>query len=226
SILSRWFRKTCQHPVMHYQSKKFKYQEASYVGRVSFGLKDAASGGLNSGDVSLKLLNVKTEDAGDFVCYVSSSQGYDSAPVNLIVTASGSPPFLSVVWGEDDKVNVSCESEGWYPQPVLRWSDKKQDVKPQSLVYRNLSSGLFLVHSWLLLSSTSEPSCSVGLSDKEVKEAKVSLGTLHNTAKPGKENFCGWVAFALLLVATLVLAALGVMYYRKKGTEYIHNTFI
>ncbi|XP_035770447.1 butyrophilin subfamily 1 member A1-like, partial [Neolamprologus brichardi] len=202
-------------PVMHYQSKKFKYEEASYVGRVSFGLKDAASGGLNSGDVSLKLLNVTIEDAGDYICLVSSNQGYDRSPVNLIVTASGSPPFLSVAWGEDDKVNVSCESEGWYPQPVLRWSDKKQDVKPQSLVYRNLSSGLFLVHSWLLLSSTSEPSCSVGLSDKEVKEAKVSLGPLCKTLEP-ESSPGGWVAFALLLVATLVLAALGVMYYRKK----------
>lgn len=103
------------------------------------------------------------------------------------------------MWGEDDKVNVSCESEGWYPQPVLRWSDKKQDVKPQSLVYRNLSSGLFLVHSWLLLSSTSEPSCSVGLSDKEVKEAKVSLGPLHKTVEPGKETFCVCVIVILCL---------------------------
>lgn len=35
------------------------------------------------------------------------------------------------------------------------------------------------------------------------------------------------MAFALLLVAAaLALAALGVMYYRKKGTEYIHNIFI
>uniref|UniRef100_A0A3P9ASD3 Ig-like domain-containing protein n=1 Tax=Maylandia zebra TaxID=106582 RepID=A0A3P9ASD3_9CICH len=196
----RWYRTNrFDSPVMHYQSKKFKYQEPAYVGRVSFGLKDAASGGLKSGDVSLKLLNVTTEDTGDFFCYVSSNQGYDSAPVNLLVTASGSPPFLSVVWGEDDKVNVSCESEGWYPQPVLRWSDKKQDVKPQSLVYRNLSSGLFLVHSWLLLSSTSEPSCSVGLSDKEVKEAKVSLGTLHKTLEPGKETFCVCVIVILCL---------------------------
>uniref|UniRef100_A0A3P8NIQ7 Ig-like domain-containing protein n=1 Tax=Astatotilapia calliptera TaxID=8154 RepID=A0A3P8NIQ7_ASTCA len=196
----RWYRTNrFDSPVMHYQSKKFKYQEPAYVGRVSFGLKDAASGGLKSGDVSLKLLNVTTEDTGDFFCYVSSNQGYDSAPVNLLVTASGSPPFLSVVWGENDKVNVSCESEGWYPQPVLRWSDKKQDVKPQSLVYRNLSSGLFLVHSWLLLSSTSEPSCSVGLSDKEVKEAKVSLGTLHKTLEPGKETFCVCVIVILCL---------------------------
>lgn len=83
----RWYRTNrFDSPVMHYQSKKFKYEEAAYVDRVSFGLKDAASGGLKSGDVSLKLLNVTTADAEEYVCYVSSSQGYDSAPVNLLVT--------------------------------------------------------------------------------------------------------------------------------------------
>lgn len=84
----RWYRpEGFDTPVMHYQSKQFKSpQEASYVGRVSFGLKDAASAGLKAGDVSLKLLNVTTEDAGDYVCYVSSSKGYDSANVQLFVT--------------------------------------------------------------------------------------------------------------------------------------------
>lgn len=106
---------------------------------------------------------------------------------------------------------MSCESEGWYPQPVLRWSDKKQNVKPQSLVYKNLSSGLFLVHSWLLLSSTSEPSCSVGLSDKEVKEAKVSLGTLRKTVEPGKENLCvcvcnSYIIFICFFIVNIVKA--------------------
>uniref|UniRef100_A0A3Q2VJD1 Ig-like domain-containing protein n=1 Tax=Haplochromis burtoni TaxID=8153 RepID=A0A3Q2VJD1_HAPBU len=82
----RWYRTNrFDSPVMHYQSKKFKY-EGSYVGRVSFGLKDAASGGLNSGDVSLKLLNVTIEDTGYYICLVSSSQGYDRSPVNLLVT--------------------------------------------------------------------------------------------------------------------------------------------
>lgn len=75
-------------PVMLYREKKFQSasQEASYAGRVSFGLQDAASGGLGAGDVSLKLLNATLEDAGDYTCYVSSDQGYDRASVSLIVT--------------------------------------------------------------------------------------------------------------------------------------------
>uniref|UniRef100_A0A3Q0S394 Uncharacterized protein n=1 Tax=Amphilophus citrinellus TaxID=61819 RepID=A0A3Q0S394_AMPCI len=183
----RWYRTGgFDTPVLHYQSNAFKApQEASYVGRVSFGLKDAASGGLKTGDVTLKLLNVTTEDAGEYICYVSSSQGYDSATVKLLVTETGSQPFLSAVWTEDNSVNVSCESEGWYPQPVLRWSDKNQDLTPGGLLYRNFSSGLFSVHSWCLLPPSSELSCSVGLPGKEAKEAKVRL----KPARIGKENF-------------------------------------
>ncbi|KAK9524709.1 hypothetical protein VZT92_017079 [Zoarces viviparus] len=96
-------------PVMYYRAKKFENasQEASYVGRVSFGLKDAASVGLTAGDVSLKLEKATVEDAGDYTCYVSSEQGYDSASVRLIVTEMGTPPLLSAVWKEDNTVNMS-----------------------------------------------------------------------------------------------------------------------
>ena len=73
---------------MFYREKKFvnDSQEAPYVGRVSFGLKDAASVGLTAGDVSLKLEKATIEDAGDYICYVSSDHGYDRASVSVIVT--------------------------------------------------------------------------------------------------------------------------------------------
>ncbi|XP_030578547.1 butyrophilin subfamily 2 member A2-like isoform X2 [Archocentrus centrarchus] len=219
----RWYRTGgFDTPVLHYQSKALKVpQEASYFGRVSFGLKDAASGGLKTGDVSLKLLNVTTEDAGEYICYVSSSQGYDSATVKLLVTETGGQPFLSAVWTEDKGVNVSCESEGWYPQPVLRWSDKNQDLTPGGLLYRNVSSGLISVHSWCLLPPSSELSCSVGLPGKEAKEAKVHLEPARiGSGSSSESSVGGWVAFALLLVATLVAAAVGALYYKKKVKKH------
>lgn len=89
---------------MLYRAKVFEdaSQDASYKGRVSFGLKDAASGGLAAGDVSLKLVNVTIEDAGDYTCYVSSDQGYDSASVSLAVTGeypeSGEKTHKTKVW--------------------------------------------------------------------------------------------------------------------------------
>uniref|UniRef100_A0A8C9XWE5 Uncharacterized protein n=1 Tax=Sander lucioperca TaxID=283035 RepID=A0A8C9XWE5_SANLU len=214
----RWFRPDhFESPIMFYREERFQdsSQQASYMGRVSFGLKDAASGGLTAGDLSLRLQNATIEDAGDYTCYVSSDlsdQGYDRASVSLTVTEMGTSPLLSAEWKEDHMVNMSCESEGWYPEPSLRWSDQKQVLTPESLKYSKDSSGLLFVHSWLLVSSSTEVSCTVGISNKEPKEARVRLEN-HPQPESGS-SAAGWVAFALLLIAMLVL--LGVLYYKKR----------
>lgn len=217
----RWYRSNrFDSPILLYQERKFEdaSQKASYAGRVSFGLKDAASGGLTAGDVSLKLENATIEDAGDYTCYISSDQGYDSASVSLIVTGEsresgenthkktvilplhqmffillllemGTPPLLSAVWTEDNMVNMSCESAGWYPEPSLRWSDHKQVLTPKGLKHSKDSSGLLSVHSWLLVSSSTEVSCSVGVSAEETKEARVRLENPPKHAEQGKDNY-------------------------------------
>uniref|UniRef100_A0AAQ6A5T8 Ig-like domain-containing protein n=1 Tax=Amphiprion ocellaris TaxID=80972 RepID=A0AAQ6A5T8_AMPOC len=206
----RWFRDNdFDSPIILYQGKKVTVnQEASYAGRVSFGLKDTNSDGLKSGDVSLKLENAVIEDIGDYTCYVSNYQRKD-----------GSPPLLSAVWTEDNRVNVSCESEGWYPKPALRWLDQTQDLTPGTVLYGNGSSGLVSVSSWVLVKSSSEVSCSIGLintfefwyfiwNDLNIRFPALYLESGSSTA--------GWVAFSLLLVG-IILAGLAVMYIRRKG---------
>lgn len=71
--------------LIHYKDNKVS-SPPSYVDRVSFGLRDVASGGLASGDVSLELVNVTLQDSGEYTCYVSSDQNHDSASVTLNVT--------------------------------------------------------------------------------------------------------------------------------------------
>ncbi|XP_069579911.1 butyrophilin subfamily 2 member A2-like [Brachyistius frenatus] len=212
----RWYRGDFDRPIILYQAKKFdSSQHASYDGRVSFGLKDAASGGLKSGDVSLKLVNVSIADVGEYTCYVSSDRGYDSSSLRLSVTETGSSPLLSAVWKDDNMLNLSCESEGWYPQPVLRWSDGQRDLTPKSLVHHTASSRFVSVHSWLLVRSSSEVSCSVGLTGKETKEARLHLGSPPQPKTGSSAG--GWVTFALLLITVLVV--LGVMCFMKKVRE-------
>ncbi|XP_054863897.1 butyrophilin subfamily 1 member A1-like [Amphiprion ocellaris] len=215
----RWFRDNdFDSPIILYQGKKVTVnQEASYAGRVSFGLKDTNSDGLKSGDVSLKLENAVIEDIGDYTCYVSSYQGYDSATINLLVTETGAPPLLSAVWTEDNRVNVSCESEGWYPKPALRWLDQTQDLTPGTVLYGNGSSGLVSVSSWVLVKSSSEVSCSIGVPNNAAKEARMRLEGPPAQKESGSST-AGWVAFSLLLVG-IILAGLAVMYIRRKGKK-------
>ncbi|AWO97683.1 putative butyrophilin subfamily 2 member A2-like [Scophthalmus maximus] len=214
----RWYRDDhFDAPIILYREKTLNAtQAASYVGRVSFGSKDAASAGLTAGDVSLRLLDVTIEDAGEYSCYVSSDQGYDRGRVSLNVTKTGTSPVLTAVWREENLANVSCQSEGWYPRPRLQWSDGKKILTPKSLEYGEVSSGLVSVHSWLLVPGSSDVSCSVGLAGAEVKEARLLLRI--PPQPPQQESgssVAGWVAFALLLIA--VLALLGFLWFKKRG---------
>uniref|UniRef100_A0A3P9J342 Ig-like domain-containing protein n=1 Tax=Oryzias latipes TaxID=8090 RepID=A0A3P9J342_ORYLA len=130
--------------------------EASFIGRVSFHAKDATSGGLKMGDVSLQLKNVTIKDEGKYTCYYEDS-GIDRK---------------SNMWKKDNSVNVSCESEGWFPQPELRWSE---DQTKNRVRFVRDSSGLVRVHSWIVVNASSEVSCSVGLPNTKAVVVRLRL---------------------------------------------------
>uniref|UniRef100_A0A3B3U6C0 Ig-like domain-containing protein n=1 Tax=Poecilia latipinna TaxID=48699 RepID=A0A3B3U6C0_9TELE len=165
-----WYQRSDEYdtPVLLYKARAFDYssQKASFAGRVSFGLKEETSGGLKAGDVSLKLENVTIEDAGKYICLVSSFDDYDSASISLSVTETGHQPLL-------------CQSDGWHPKPELSWSDSKRALTPANVSFSKNSAGFYSVHSWVLVSSPSEVSCSVGLFNEEPKETRMRLENSH-----------------------------------------------
>ncbi|XP_075999863.1 butyrophilin subfamily 1 member A1-like isoform X2 [Genypterus blacodes] len=209
-------------PVLLYRAGKIEdgAQPAAYKGRASFGQWNEKSGGLRAGDLTLELVNVTLEDAGEYTCYVTSDKDYQSGSVSLIVTEEGTTPLLSAMWIGNDLVNVSCESDGWYPKPKLRLSDRSKVLTPKSVVYSNDSAGLVSVHSWLVVSSSSEMSCLVGLNDNEEKKAMLHLGSNILPQEQGSSK-TGWVLFSVTLVALIVV--LGGMYfkYRGKGSDEV-----
>ncbi|XP_043953039.1 butyrophilin subfamily 2 member A2-like [Gambusia affinis] len=219
----RWYQGSDQYdtPALLFKENALDYssQKASYAGRVSFGFKDKTSAGLEGGDVSLKLENATVEDAGIYTCYVSSSKNYDSATVSLSVTETGRSPLLSAVMTDDNKVNISCQSDGWHPKPVLSWSDSKKALTPANVLFSKNSAGFYSVHSWVLVSSPFEVSCSVGLSNEAPKEARMRLENplpLHGESG----SSAGWVAFGILLAAVLTaFGALYFLYFKKKANK-------
>ncbi|XP_016532110.1 butyrophilin subfamily 3 member A3-like isoform X2 [Poecilia formosa] len=224
----RWYQGSDEYdtPALLYKEKAFDYssQKASFAGRVSFGLKEETSGGLQAGDVSLKLEKATIEDIGTYTCYVSSSVAYSSASVSLTVTETGRSPLLSAVMKDDNKVNLSCQSDGWYPKPELSWSDNKTALTPANVMFSRISAGFYSVHSWVLVSSPSEVSCSVGLSNEEPKEARMRLENPSSLQEESGSS-AGWVAFGTLLVFMLAaFGALYFLYYRKKGNKSGNDT--
>uniref|UniRef100_A0A3B3UGU0 Ig-like domain-containing protein n=1 Tax=Poecilia latipinna TaxID=48699 RepID=A0A3B3UGU0_9TELE len=219
-----WYQRSDSYDtkVLLYKARTFDYssQKASFTGRVSFGLKEETSGGLKAGDVSLKLEKATIEDAGKYTCFVSSSDDSDSASISLSVTA---------VMKDHNKVNLSCQSDGWHPKPELSWSDSKTALTPANVMFSTNSAGFYSVHSWVLVSSPCQVSCSVGLFNEALKEARMCLknppplqeGTWFH---PQVSFITGWVAFGILLVVLAAFGALYFLYFRKKENIQLVDT--
>ncbi|KAI4904360.1 hypothetical protein NFI96_027267, partial [Prochilodus magdalenae] len=158
-------------PVLLYKDLKVQENtgDARYRNRVSL------IGELRKGNASLQLENLTLADRGEYVCWVEGSTWYDMASVNLNITVVGSLPLLSSAEA-GYQMNVTCASGGWSPKPTLTWRDKGgRELRNSVDHYKTDSEGLVSVSSWLLVSPSESEwiSCSVGLSDQEMKEGRV-----------------------------------------------------
>uniref|UniRef100_A0A8B9HCQ6 Ig-like domain-containing protein n=1 Tax=Astyanax mexicanus TaxID=7994 RepID=A0A8B9HCQ6_ASTMX len=172
-------------PILLYEEQKVQENagDPQYRGRASL------VGDLQKGNVSLKLENLTLADRGEYVCYVRSSEWYDSASVFLNITVVGSLPVLSFA-EVGDQLNVTCASDRWSPMPTLIWRDERGiQLKNSVFMPKTDSEGLVSVRSWLMFSPSDSEwiSCSVGLSDQEMKEGRVLiLNSVSKTLQSGK----------------------------------------
>ncbi|KAL1272142.1 hypothetical protein QQF64_031158 [Cirrhinus molitorella] len=81
----RWYRQDqFNNPVLLYNHGKLQdTQDKSYRNRTSFTLWSDQSGGLQDGDVSLRMEKLRVQDEGPFHCYVSGDTAYDGREVVL-----------------------------------------------------------------------------------------------------------------------------------------------
>ncbi|KAL7841064.1 hypothetical protein SRHO_G00247550 [Serrasalmus rhombeus] len=224
----RWHRPNKKdNPILLFKDLKVQENagDPQYRGRASL------IGELEKGNASLKLENLTVADRGEYVCFVKSTEWYERVSVILNIIVVGSPPLLSLAETEEEKVNVTCVSDGWSPNPTLIWRDKRGKELRNRADHNTDSEGLVSVSSWLLFSPTASEwiSCSVGLSDQEVKEGRVlplksvyktdSVRDSEPTSEPGVSP--GWKAFIVLLVISLLVVAVMAIFIIPKIRGHI-----
>uniref|UniRef100_A0A3B4DWA7 Ig-like domain-containing protein n=1 Tax=Pygocentrus nattereri TaxID=42514 RepID=A0A3B4DWA7_PYGNA len=181
----RWHRPNKKdNPILLFEDLKVQENagDPQYRGRASL------IGELENGNASLKLENLTVADRGEYVCFVKSTEWYERVSVILNIIVVGSPPLLSLTETEEEKVNVTCVSDGWSPNPTLIWRDKRGKELRNRADHNTDSEGLVSVSSWLLFSPSESEwiSCSVGSSDQEMREGRVlPLKPATATAEPG-----------------------------------------
>ncbi|KAL1278781.1 hypothetical protein QQF64_025454 [Cirrhinus molitorella] len=115
-----WFRLNLEDSQVHLYDDhvdKNTDQSQSYRKRTKLNHQE-----LQRGNASLKLSSVQVFDEGLYKCFIQSKSWSDDATVNVSVEAVGRPPVITVDgFDHSGGLHLQCESEGWYPEPVLEW---------------------------------------------------------------------------------------------------------
>ncbi|XP_069738811.1 butyrophilin subfamily 3 member A2-like [Phaenicophaeus curvirostris] len=123
------------------QGKLGRNQAPRYLGRTSL-----PGDGFSSGNVSLRLKKVQPSDGGTYSCFVQARNQSAGASVVLRVSGTGAVVF-EVLGPKGDDLQLACQSEGWFPEPTVRWVTRSQeDLLAETTLWQN-SSQLFGVLS-------------------------------------------------------------------------------
>ncbi|XP_053716373.1 V-set domain-containing T-cell activation inhibitor 1-like isoform X2 [Synchiropus splendidus] len=135
-LLVHWYKERkdlAVHSYYHGQDQ-LDHQMDQFRGRTSLFHEQ-----LSRGNASLLLKEVQVSDRGRYTCYTSKSRGRQESSVNLEVEAPVTK--VSIVQEGD---NITCSSEGIYPEPQVTWSrNKTADTrieKTEQLLYNIRSS--------------------------------------------------------------------------------------
>ncbi|XP_067399102.1 butyrophilin subfamily 3 member A2-like, partial [Emydura macquarii macquarii] len=168
-----------------------------YQGRAAL-LKD----GFTSGNVSLKLKNIRPADGGTYSCIVTSNEWSADAATELRIAAVASVA-IDAVGPEDQGIKLACRSTGWFPKPELHWATKNgQDLQPVTQMEQDREL-LFNVLSHVTVrgKETGEISCVIRNSLLKTEQKSVILlsGDICPRVSPWLAAF--WVLFSLNLLA-------------------------
>uniref|UniRef100_A0A8C4SW87 Ig-like domain-containing protein n=1 Tax=Erpetoichthys calabaricus TaxID=27687 RepID=A0A8C4SW87_ERPCA len=116
----RWFRNDFYSPVLLYHNLQIRpeSQLQAYKGRTSLFPEE-----LVSGNVSLRLQDVRVSDGGLYTCLVASRLWQDEARIALNVEVVGTRPSISISTAEDQQTRLECSSEMWSSRPEVTWRD-------------------------------------------------------------------------------------------------------
>ncbi|XP_051781834.1 butyrophilin subfamily 1 member A1-like [Erpetoichthys calabaricus] len=190
-------------------------QMQAYKGRATLFPEE-----LVSGNVSLRLQDVRVSDGGLYRCLVTSERWNEETHLTLNVEVVGTQPSISISTTEDQQTRLECSSEKWSSRPEVTWRDMNGiDVTSQStLTLQWDDEGLlrvssvipikcdFNVFSCLMRSNTTRPTY----------QSKMGVYVFSPNVSGWSVVF--WLLMALCVTATVLLILKWRRMRHKKAT--------
>ncbi|MGH0148309.1 UNVERIFIED_CONTAM: hypothetical protein FKN15_050448 [Acipenser sinensis] len=117
----RWYRDSFDIPVHLYEDRRDRtdVQDSDYRGRTALSRFE-----LEDGILSLNLRNLRPSDSGVYSCYATDGVWDGQGKTELIVSALGTQPSISMDSTQGEQTRLVCRSEGWDPEPEVIWRDR------------------------------------------------------------------------------------------------------
>ncbi|XP_058870678.1 butyrophilin subfamily 2 member A1-like isoform X2 [Acipenser ruthenus] len=150
----RWFRERFDRPVHLYQNQKY---QVSKQDRLYWHRTALSPSALQTGDISLHLRNIQPSDRGVYTCLTDDGRWNEEGQTEVIVTALGTQPSISMDSTQGEQTRLVCRSEGWDPEPEVIWRDRDGNnvTSLSNTTVQRDSQGLLSVSSYIKIKQQS-----------------------------------------------------------------------
>ncbi|XP_062890783.1 CD276 antigen-like isoform X1 [Mobula hypostoma] len=218
-LVINWQRLSTEEVVYSYYYGKgqLSRQSPRYSGRTSLFPED-----ITNGNASLRLDSVKLEDAGQYLCYVSSLKASGQGIVSLTFAAYYEEPNLFIRLTPSSMV-FTFESRG-YPAANVSWyNNERENISSQSeTLYQQDSNGLYLLQSILRVSNANQSSGYMFNLRNEVLHQSVSRTfdlSIEEKVDDVPTRDKWMLALALIILEFGIILILAKAVWRKEGSQ-------
>lgn len=196
-----WARPDLSPGFIHVRADNQEYvahKQPSYAGRTSVFINR-----LQHGDVSLKLSKVRVSDEGTYRCLLPS---LGRASFIKLVVGAVSSPVISSMKKSSHRLDLHCQSRGWYPEPEVLWLDGEGNLLsagPTETIRG--PDGLYTVSSRVTVEKRHSDSFTCRVHQKNTNQTRethihvpVRSGFVESILTPGLLGFILCVVFTLL----------------------------
>ncbi|XP_067115791.1 butyrophilin subfamily 3 member A1-like [Osmerus mordax] len=198
-----------------YENQKDVEAEAdsTYRGRTSLFREE-----LQKGNVSLKLIQAKLSDRGQYRCGVQTADWYEEAEVQVSVKGEGSLPMVDIGKHSGWGLEVLCQSTGWHPQPELVWLDSEGQVLPAEHIETSRGQdGLYDIKGIVVVQrNTNQITCRIQQQlIGHMLQTKIDIS---NDLFPKLINFIMGLVIIVALLIFVVILILCCLYKKRRDT--------